>query len=193
MATTKHTWDPFTEMLSLRDAMGQLLEGSVVRPGTLLGAATSHAFPLNIHSTADALQVEALLPGIGEEDVQVDIDRGVLTIAAQRQGWDHPEGEQWYLREFNEGRYTRSLSLPFPVDVERATSTLANGVLTLTLPKAEAARPRRIQIGGGQPQQEQRGTVQPPQEQLSAGQPPQERSTSTEGTHRRTKHAAAKV
>jgi len=149
------SWDPFTEMLSLRDAMGQLLEGSVVRPGTLLGGGvTGQAFPLNIRGTADELRVEALLPGISAEDVQVDIDRGVLTITAKRHGWAHVEGEQWHLREFNEGQFSRSLSLPFPVEAERATSTFTNGVLTLRLPKAETAKPRRIPIGG-QPQQQQ--------------------------------------
>jgi len=156
MATNNRNWDPFTEMLSLRDAMSQLMEGSVVRPGTLLGGATSQTFPLNIRGTADELQVEALLPGISGEDVQVDIDRGVLTIAAKRHGWAHTEGEQWYLREFNEGQFSRSLSLPFPVEVDRATSTFTNGVLTLHLPKAETAKPRRIQIGSGRSQQQLR-------------------------------------
>jgi HSP20 family protein len=148
------TWDPFTEMLSLRDAMSQLMEGSVVRPGTLVGGTpASQTFPVNVCGTGDELRVTALLPGISEEDVQVDIDRGVLTIAAKRHGWEHTEGEQWYLREFNEGQFSRSLSLPFPVEVERVTASLTNGVLTLTLPKAEAAKPRRIQIGSGQQQQ----------------------------------------
>jgi HSP20 family protein len=154
MATNTRNWDPFTEMLSLRDAMSQLMEGSVVRPGTLLGGVPSQTFPLNIRGTADELKVEALLPGISAEDVQVDIDRGVLTIAAKRQGWEHTEDEQWYLREFNEGQFSRSLTLPFPVDVEHTTSTFTNGMLTLHLPKAEAAKPRRIQIGGGQAQRQ---------------------------------------
>lgn len=148
------TWDPFVEMLSLRDAMTQLMEGSVVRPGTLVGGTPANQiFAVNVCGTADELRVTALLPGISEEDVQVDIDRGVLTIAAKRHGWTHTEGEQWYLREFNEGQFSRSLSLPFPVEVERVTAHLANGVLTLTLPKAEAAKPRRIQIGAGQQRQ----------------------------------------
>ncbi len=145
------TWDPFGETLSLRDAMSQLLEGSVVRPGTMLGGtAAAQSFPLNVRGTGDELKVEALLPGFSEEDVQVDIDRGVLMIAAKRHGWEQADGERWHLREFHPGEFTRSLSLPFPVDVEHASATFANGVLTLTLPKSEAARPRRIQIGGGQ-------------------------------------------
>ena len=151
------TWDPFSEMVSLRDAMAQLMEGSVIRPGTFaLNAATQMAssFPINVHGTPDELKVEALLPGISEEDVRVDIDRGVLTISAKRQGQDPVQGEQWHLREFNPGQFSRSLSLPFPVEAERSTATFANGVLTLVLPKAEAAKPRRIQIGSSQRQEQ---------------------------------------
>ena len=149
--STQRTWDPFSEMLSLRDAMGQLLEGSYVRPGTGYAAAQAgYSFPLNVHGTTDALAVEALLPGVSQEDVNIAIDRGVLTITAKRHGAETAQGEQWHLREFNPGQFSRSLSLPFPVETEQASATFSNGVLTLTLPKAEAAKPRRIQIGGGQ-------------------------------------------
>ena len=137
-------WNPFTEMLTLRDAMGQLMEESFVRPGMATAAQASYSFPLNIHGTPDELRVEALLPGVSEEDVRVDLDRGVLTIAARRHAWEHREGELWYLREFNPGQFSRSLSLPFPVEAERATAGFSDGVLTLTLPKAEAAKPRTI-------------------------------------------------
>ena len=155
-------WSPFSEMVSLRDAMNQLLEGSFIRPGTLVGAgATSYSFPLNVYQTKDELKVEALLPGVSEEDVQVDIHQGVLTIAARRHGWEPTEGQNWYLREIYPGQFTRSVSLPFPVEVEQVSAHFTNGVLTLTLPKAEAAKPKRIQIGTG---------AAAPQEQLAAGQ-----------------------
>ena len=68
--SVQRTWEPFSEMLSLRDAMGQLLEGSFVRPGTGYAAAQAgYSFPLNVHGTANELQVEALLPGVSQEDV----------------------------------------------------------------------------------------------------------------------------
>jgi HSP20 family protein len=150
--SSQRSWDPFSEMLSLRDAMGQLLEGSFVRPGTGYAGASQagYSFPINIHGTADQLTVEALLPGVSEEDVSVDLDRGVLTIGAKRHGPQIAQGEQWHLREFNPGQFGRSLALPFPVETDQVTATFSNGVLTLTLPKAEAAKPKRIQIGGGQ-------------------------------------------
>lgn len=143
----------FNEVLSLREAMNQLLEGSFVRPGTTLsttGGANVHSFLLNVYQAGDELKVEALLPGVSQEDVQVEIDGGVLTIAAKRQGWEPAEGQSWYVREIVPARFSRALTLPFPVEVEHVAADFANGVLTLTLPKAEAAKPKRIQIGAGQ-------------------------------------------
>jgi HSP20 family protein len=152
MSTTR-TWDPFGEMLSLRDAMQQLLEGSVIRPGTWLGGtAASQSFPLNVSGTAEELHVEALLPGVSPEDVDVNLDRGVLTITARRHGPETPAGQQWYLQEFQPGQCSRSFALPFPVEHEQITAHYTNGVLTLTLPKAEAAKPKRIAIGTGHTQ-----------------------------------------
>jgi HSP20 family protein len=146
--STQRTWDPFSEVVSLREAMSQLVEGSFIRPGMVVpGSQAGYSFPINVHGTGDELKIEALLPGISEEDLSLDIDRGVLSITAKRHGPETKPGEQWHLREFNPGQFSRSLSLPFPVEIERVTATFTNGVLSMTLPKAEAAKPRRIQIG----------------------------------------------
>ncbi len=151
------TSDPWGEMLSLREAMNQLLEGSFIRPGSMFlaaGGANAYSFPINVYQTGDDLKVEALLPGVSPEDVQIEIDRGALTIAARRHGHE-PAGQSWYVREIQPGRFTRSLSLPFPVEIDQVAADFANGVLTLTLPKAEAAKPKRIQIGVGQAQRQE--------------------------------------
>lgn len=144
MAT--RVWNPWQEMLSLQETMNQFLDSPSSRYNTIASAGAV-TFPINVYGTADELKVEALLPGVSQEDVQIDIDRGVLTIAAKRHDWESGEGQNWHLREITSGQFTRSLSLPFPVEVERAQGDFANGVLTLTLPKAEAAKPKRIQIG----------------------------------------------
>jgi HSP20 family protein len=153
MAT--RVWNPWGEMVSLREAMNQLLEESVIRPGAATrgtNGVAGFSFPLNIYGTADELKVEALLPGVSPEDVQVDLDRGVLTIAAKRHSAEASEGQTWYAREIHAGQFSRSLALPFPIEVEQAEANFSNGLLTLTLPKAAAAKPRRIQIGGAQAQ-----------------------------------------
>jgi HSP20 family protein len=151
-------WSPFNEALSLRDAMNQLFETSFVRP-SYFAAGTSgwQGFPMNIYEREDNLIVEALLPGISPEDVQVSVDQGMLTIGATRHSWQPEEGKEqkqsWYLHEIVPGQFKRSLSLPFPVDADQAQATYVNGVLTLTLPKSEAARPKRIQVQTGSQQQ----------------------------------------
>lgn len=154
--------NPWNEALSLREAMNQLLEGSFIRPGTMLtsaAGATSFSFPLNVYGVGDELKVEALLPGVSEEDVQVGINQGVLTIEAKRHRWQPSESQTWYVREIQAGQFTRALTLPYPVEVDQVQAHFTNGVLTLTLPKAEAAKPKRIQITSGQAQ---------PQEQLTS-------------------------
>ena len=149
--TAMTRWNPATEMTSLRDAMNQLLEGSFVRPGFAVGAGMA-SFPVNVYRVGDELKVEALIPGASPEDVDINVHQGVLTIAARRHGWQPREGERAYLQEIFGGEFTRSFSLPFPVDVERVAADYANGVLTLTLPVAEAAKPKKIQIAAGQHQ-----------------------------------------
>jgi HSP20 family protein len=155
-------WDPFAEAMSLRDAMNRLFETSVVRPGQWGAQAGGNAwqgFPVNIYARDEELIVEALLPGISLEDVQVTVDRGVLSIGAKRHGWQpgQNQGQSWFLHEITSGEFKRSFSLPFPVDTEKANANYSNGVLTLTLPKAEAARPKQIRIEGGAQQQIEAG------------------------------------
>ncbi len=151
--TAMTRWNPAAEMTSLRDAMSQLLEGSLVRPGFALGGLTGAAsFPVNLYRAGDELKVEALIPGASPEDIDLNVHQGVLTITARRHGWQPREGERAYLQEIVGGEVTRAFSLPFPVDVERVAADYANGVLTLTLPVAEAAKPKQIPIGTG-PQQ----------------------------------------
>jgi HSP20 family protein len=151
-------WNPFEEAMSLRDAVNRLFDTTFMRPSYWPSAAgaTWQGFPMNVYSRKEELVVEVLLPGISQEDVQVEVDRGVLTISAKRHGWQPEEGQEqptWYLREIEAGQFRRAISLPFPVDTEKAHATYSNGLLTLTLPKAEAARPKQIHIqGGAQPQ-----------------------------------------
>ena len=154
--TAMTRWNPIGEMTSLRDAMNQLLEGSFVRPG--FGSIGAASFPVNFYRAGETLKVEALLPGVSPEDVDVNVHQGELTIAARRPGWEPRDGERWYLREIFAGEFTRSFSLPFPVDVEHVTADYANGVLTLTLPVAEAAKPKKIPIGSGRREQPASGT-----------------------------------
>jgi HSP20 family protein len=102
----------------------------------------------DIRETEEALIVVADVPGVDRESVEITLDRGVLTLRAARAAEAH-EGFQPLLIEYEPGSYERSFTLPDAIDQERVAATVANGVLTLTLPKAKSARPRRIEVHAG--------------------------------------------
>ena len=125
-----------------RAQLSRLFEERPARPAALA---------VNAYADDEALTVEALLPGISPEDVQVTVEQGVLTLTATRHGAtpaDAPDGQTWYAREFAPGAFSRALRLPFPVAVEEVSAAFAHGRLTITGPKAAAARAHTIAIGG---------------------------------------------
>jgi len=140
-------WDPFRDAISLRDAMNSLLQESFVRPGEMSASTGSASLPLDVSETEDSFIVKASLPGIKPDDVQITVHGDTLTIRGESKAEEEKKGEQWHLRERRFGAWQRSISLPTPVNVERSDAQYEHGVLTLTLPKSEAARPRQIKIG----------------------------------------------
>ena len=140
--------DPFREMISLRDAMNSLLQESFVRPGSLQSPGGPATLPLDISETEDEYVVKASLPGVRPEDVQITVQRDTLTIRGETKAEEEKKGEHWHLRERRFGAFQRSLALAVPVDSDRANAHYEHGVLTLTLPKSESAKPRQIKVGG---------------------------------------------
>lgn len=137
---------PFGELLSLRQAMDRLFEDSFVRPTGWTGGSAETALPLDVSTTSDELVVEAALPGIRPDDVEITVEDGTLTIRGATAS-DREESEGEYLvREIRRGTFTRSMSLPAGLEPDRAAATFDNGVLTLRIPRAEEVRPRQIRI-----------------------------------------------
>ncbi len=137
---------PFGELVSLRQAMDRLLEDSYVRPGTGRWAETEGTLPLDIYRTDDALVVKAALPGVKPEDVDVTVESDTLTISGEFRD-ERREDEHGYLyQELRRGRFSRTIQLPADVSADKAQADYEHGVLTLTLPKREEARPRQIRI-----------------------------------------------
>ena len=141
------TWDPFREMVSLRDAMDRLFEDSVVRPRAQVsrnGGRRPLYLPVDAYTTEDELVVYVLLPGVSPEDVNITIEENVLTISGEIPA--PAENVDWLLRESAYGSFRRMLTLNVPVDADAAEATFENGRLVLHLPKAEEARPKRIKV-----------------------------------------------
>jgi HSP20 family protein len=150
-------WDPFREAVSLRDAMNSLFQDSFVRPGGTMAQSGSAALPLDVYETENEFVIRASLPGVKPEDVQITVQGDTVTIRGESKAEEERKGEQWHLRERRFGAFQRSVSLPTPVNADKAQAHFENGVLTLTLPKSEAARPRQIKIGAGSQGQGQVG------------------------------------
>jgi HSP20 family protein len=147
-------WRRTEDTLALMD---QRFMERFVRPGAAAPQPSPYALPVNAYVADEVLTVEALLPGISPEDVHVTMEEGVLTLAATRHGMTPagaPPGQTWYAYEFAPGACSRALRLPFPVAVEEITAAFAHGLLTITAPKAAAAKARMIAIGGDQPREQ---------------------------------------
>ena len=139
--------DAFGRAMGLRQVMDRLLEDAVVMPrgdGQGVGGPA-----LNVYEEGDQLTVEAQLPGLKPEDLDINVEQGVLTISGQTTTEEERKERNYLVREHRTGRFSRSLRLPATYDSEGCTANFEHGVLRLAFPKSEAAKPRRIQIGGG--------------------------------------------
>jgi HSP20 family protein len=139
-------WDPFREMVSLRDAMNSLLQESFVRPGGLQGGGGTATLPLDVKETDHEFVVKASLPGVKPEDVQITVHGDTVTIRGESKAVEEKKGETWHMRERRYGSFQRSVSLGTPVDSDKANAKFEHGELTLTIPKSEKARPRQIKV-----------------------------------------------
>lgn len=140
--------DPFRDVISLRDAMNTLLQESFVRPGSGAPAGNQLALPLDVAETENEFLVSASLPGVKPEDVQITVHGDTVTIRGELRDEEELKSGHWLLRERRTGVFQRSLTLTAPVDSNKASARFDNGVLTLSLPKSEQAKPKQIKIGG---------------------------------------------
>ncbi|MGO9206864.1 MAG: Hsp20/alpha crystallin family protein [Candidatus Limnocylindrales bacterium] len=144
MTTVRRT-GPFSDLVSLRQAMDRLFEDSYVRP-RWAGDADSAFLPLDIYRSSDALVVKAALPGVKPEDVDITVEGDALTVSGEFRE-ERSEDERGYLfRELRRGRFSRTIQLPGDVSADQAQAHYEHGMLTLTLPKRDEARPRQIRI-----------------------------------------------
>jgi len=137
---------PFGELLSLRQAMDRLFEDSYVRPGSWGSTTESQPLALDVRTTSDELIVEAALPGVKPEDVDITVEGGTLTINAQSRTEEEERNEGVLVREIRRGTYSRSISLPQGLEADKASANFENGILNLRIPKAEQVKPRQIRI-----------------------------------------------
>lgn len=145
-------WDPFSEMLSLRDAMNQLFEESFVAPSfTRRGQGFVPA--LDLSETDDAFLVEATVPGLKPEDLEITVENNVLTIKGEMRQESEDRKRNYHRVERRYGQFQRTIALPSTVKADQIQASLSNGILRLEIPKAEEVKPRRIAVNVGESKQ----------------------------------------
>lgn len=132
-------FDPFRELDRLTEQMLGVPAGSPRAPRHM---------PMDLYRSGDHYVVHADLPGVDPGSIDVRVDRGVLTIRAERSGRSD-SAVDWATSERFTGSFMRQVSLGDGVDADRIQATYENGVLTLTIPLAEAIKPRRIEVKTG--------------------------------------------
>jgi HSP20 family protein len=135
---------PFGELLSLRQAMDRLFEDSFIRPGAMSEGPSPLA--LDVYSTEDAVVIEAALPGVRPEDVDISVLGDTLTISGRSNEERASEDPDYAYREIRRGTFNRSLTLPGGLNAEAARASFEHGMLKLSIPKADEAKPRQIKI-----------------------------------------------
>jgi HSP20 family protein len=145
MAMIRRT-SPFGELLSLRQAMDRLFDDSLFRPLAGMNGEDGRGMPLDIYATGDALVVEAALPGVKPEDVEVTLLGDTLTLTATSAAERTAEQGGYHVQEVRKGRFVRSIALPAGLRSEAATASFEHGMLRLSIPKAEQVRPRQIPV-----------------------------------------------
>src|SRR5262245_12854163 len=136
-------WDPFRDVVSLQDRMNRLLRDWPVRGEE---PTWRWAPPVDILETDDSLVVRAELPGMKAEEIEVSVENGTLTLSGERKTDARYDDQNVHRVESQYGAFARSFTLPTRVDPARVKATFRDGVLEIELPKAEDAKPRRVQI-----------------------------------------------
>ena len=142
-------YDPFRDLRGLQDEMNRLFSSTFSRGSDeqMFGGAWTPS--VDIFENKDNIVLEAELPGMKPEDVNISIENNVLTISGERKFEKKSDGDNFHRVERGYGSFTRSFTLPPTVSSENATAEFENGILHLTLAKREEAKPRRIEIKAG--------------------------------------------
>jgi HSP20 family protein len=137
-------WEPVREMMTLREAMDRLFDDAFTRPVSLSGDSVLPA--IDLYQTADDVVVKASLPGLKADDVQISITADVLTLRGEFKQDNEQKDATYHIREHRQGMFERLVMLPIDVQADKTKADFENGILTITLPKAEAVKPRTITI-----------------------------------------------
>lgn len=133
---------PYRQMTNLRQAMDRLFEENYVETDNEREMALS----VDVHDNDDGYTIRALVPGLTAEDLNIEILNNTVTLRGEFKSEEQPDGAHILMSELPFGRFGRAITLPNAVEAGKAEADIKNGVLTLQIPKAEAARPKTIKV-----------------------------------------------
>ena len=144
MALTR--WEPFEGLTALRRELDRLFEDFSQGSGSLRFWERAAEPAVEISDTAAAVVVKAQLPGVKKDDLQLTITENALTVKGEMKEEEKKEDKNYHRQEFRYGAFVRTIALPAPVQAEKATAQLKDGVLEVTMPKSAPAKVQQIPI-----------------------------------------------
>jgi len=154
------TWDPYRELSSLPDRFSRILGGALPRrerdEELTVGAWIP---PVDIVEEKDRIFLTAELPGFKENEIEIQLEGGVLTLHGERKSEAEKEGRTFHRMERSYGQFVRSFTLPNNVDREKIKATFSNGLLHIELPKREEAKPKQIKITADSADVQEKGSI----------------------------------
>ena len=139
-------WDPFREMMTLRNRVDHLFESMFARPRGERLATIFDEPALDMYESEGKLKVDIPLPGVKPEEVELSISGNTLTIKGEHKAKEEVKEADYYRHEMRYGAFTRAVTLPATVDTKQAEAVFENGVLTVSFPKVVTEEPKRIAI-----------------------------------------------
>ena len=139
-------WDPFRDLMSIQNELNRLFGRTYA--GDDAGGSTGTAWmpQLDVYETADRFVVKVELAGVEPDDVDLSVEDSTLTVRGERRFYDEVDDDAFHRVERRYGAFARSLTLPQTADAERIEASFDRGVLTIEVPKAEQAKPKKIEI-----------------------------------------------
>ncbi len=139
-------WEPFRDMMAVRDAMDRIFEERLIRPPVPFGPWSEGTLPVDMYETDENVIVKTGIPGVNAEEIEVSVTGDTLTIKAETREEEEIQREDYLRRERRLGSYCRSVTLPGGLETEKANADYTDGVLTLSFPKAEEVKPKTIEV-----------------------------------------------
>ena len=143
-------WEPLREFTTLQNEMNRLFGTVFDTPTPSNGGTMRRWMPaMDLMETEDHFVLRADLPGLSEEDVNIEVEDRVLTVSGERRSEHEHENEGYHRIERSYGSFSRSLTLPQGIDPGAVAAEFDRGVLEVRIPKPEERKPHRVEIGGG--------------------------------------------